>query len=123
MSETTSSATATADTPAVKTDPHPTPPAGTPTIDPAVARRPPPPIEFHALDRYHAATYVRDYLRGIDDGVRARLLQALAALTRSGPVHVAIPAPALPAGTPATDPSIQPADGAFRVRPFQFVHV
>jgi hypothetical protein len=64
------------------------------------------PVYFHALDRFHAMTYVAQHLPDEPDDVKAKVHGSLDALTHAGPVYVAIF-----------------ADGEYQVTPFDFVQV
>jgi len=86
----------------------------------------PAPVEFHAQDRYHAATYVEKTLHDVPGEVKTKLVAALHGMTHHrGPVQVNIPAtvkPEKPAKDAPDDP-LAPADGAFAVKPINFAPV
>jgi hypothetical protein len=90
-----------------------------------------PPVEFHAVDRYHAMTHVAQSLERVPNEVKARVHAALDGLQHhDGPVHVLIPAPPPAAGAEkpkrakdAPDDPMAPDDGAFAVKPYRYVQV
>jgi hypothetical protein len=93
------------------------------------AKPTPPPIEFHAQDRYHAVTYVAKALHDLPGEIKDRVTSALQGMmTHRGPVQVNIPATAALPGDPkaakdAPDDPLRPDDGAFAVKPINFAHV
>jgi hypothetical protein len=91
------------------------------TTDSAPAK---PPIEFFAVDRFHAMTRMHSlYLSGVARGTVKAVVDLLEHSKHVGPVHVAIDVPENDAARNAESDGHAAPAGKFTVRPFQFVRV